>query len=382
MRLNHTPRLTDSDCYRIGFVVEQALGHKTHSQNLHKIFKQYPGIEARWILPEWQLGGLGQKIPLYRSNWTVQAGVQARRGLNKLRQEFPFEGLFFHTQVPAILASDWVRRYPSVISLDATPLQYDSLGDAYNHHADAAWLEKIKYGLNRRCFHAARHLVTWSQWAKDGLVRDYGVPSERITVVSPGINLKEWENPWDHPKNQTVVNILFVGGNFERKGGLELLRAFAALRETRSERSPAVNLHLVTQDAVTEQPNVYVYHNLRPNSAELKQLFYEADIFCLPTRGDCLPMALAEAGASSLPIVSTSVAGIPELVIEGKNGFLVQPEDVSALTQALKRLVEDAPLRNMMGGQSKEIVSNEHNLERNASRLIEIIQGVIDESRR
>ncbi len=363
--------------YRFGFIVEQALGHKTHAQNLRAILGTESDVEIRWVLPDWQKTGLKAKMPVYRSNWTIQSGIQARHGLASLHRSFPFNGLFFHTQVPAILCTDWVQRFPSVVSLDATPIQYDSLGEAYQHAPGPAWLENAKFQLNRRCFHAARHLVTWSQWTKNGLAADYGVPDEKITVVPPGVNLNAWQRPADCPKDPGVVKILFVGGNLERKGGKELIEAFRCIQELPPGKLPRLELHLITQDAVPDLPNVFHYQGLKPNSPELKRLYFTADIFCLPTRGDCLPMALAEAGAAGLPIVSTQIAAIPEIVHDGENGFLIQPRDVKGLVEALTRLAEDASLRNAMGIESKRIVETDHNVEQNARRLLKILRGII-----
>ncbi len=372
---------TNGKFYRFGFVVEQALGHKTHALNLRAAFEDERDMAVRWVLPGDHLSGLAARIPIYNSNWTVQAGLKTRQGLSRLHKEFPFDGLFFHTQVPAVLSYDWVQRYPSVISLDATPVQYDALGDAYAHQTGPVWLENLKFGLNRRCFHAARHLVTWSQWAKDSLVRDYAVPAEKISVIHPGINLQLWAPPADCQKAEDTIKILFVGGDLGRKGGHELLAAFDQLQKQRAPGTPQLELHLVTQNPVPEQAQVFPHYGLKPNTTELKQLFFTADIFCLPTHGDCLPMVLAEAGAASLPIVSTRVAGIPELVKEGENGFLISPNDIHGLVNALHKLIEDPQMRQSMGLKSRQIVSAEHNVEQNARQLAGILRHVIDSSR-
>jgi glycosyltransferase involved in cell wall biosynthesis len=128
-------------------------------------------------------------------------------------------------------------------------------------------------------------------------------------------------------------------------------------------------------------PGVFVHQGLKPNSPELKRLYGEADIFCLPTHGDCLPMALAEAGAVGLPIVSTRVAAIPEIVQEGVNGFLVQPRDTAGLALALDRLAGSESLRKEMGAQSYQIVTRDHNVERNAERLMQVICGAVKDAR-
>ena len=112
-------------------IVEQALGHVTHGQNLKAHLDRDPEISARWGFPAFEATGLAGKIPVYNSNWTVRAGLRTRRLLSEIERQGPPEALFFHTQVTAVLAGDWLRRVPAVVSLDATPQQYDELGDSY-----------------------------------------------------------------------------------------------------------------------------------------------------------------------------------------------------------------------------------------------------------
>ena len=81
-----------------------------------------------------------------------------------------------------------------------------------------------------------------SDWTKLGLVRDYEVPADKITVIPPGVNVQEWRRPTPRVPHTDPVKILFVGGDLERKGGLVLLEAFRALRHL------GLELHLVTKD--------------------------------------------------------------------------------------------------------------------------------------
>ncbi|MBE2222882.1 MAG: glycosyltransferase family 4 protein [Anaerolineae bacterium] len=370
--------------YRIGFVIEQALGHVTHGLNLKKNVAADSEIEAHWILPAWQTEGFASKIPGYKSNWTLQAGLQARSQIGKLQRSVPLDGLFFHTQVPAVLSQNWMKRFPSVVSLDATPLQYDRLGDFYDHETGPSWMENKKYELNVSCYQEARHLVTWSAWAKAGLVAEYQVAADKITVIPPGVNPSEWKRPFSvQPSSaNNPVKILFVGGNLERKGGAVLLAAFRRLRARLVENEAgdgetAVELHLVTKDKVTPEAGVFVYHDMQPNSAELKALFHQSDLFCLPSYGDCLPMALSEAGAASLPLISTNVAAIPEIVQDGYSGLLVEPGDVAGLETALQTLVADPALRQEMGSHAQTLVATTFDAEKNAQTLLDLLKREI-----
>ncbi|MFZ1399058.1 MAG: glycosyltransferase family 4 protein [Candidatus Promineifilaceae bacterium] len=367
--------------YEIGFIVEQALGHVTHGKNLQQNVPTDPEIKARWALPTWQKTGLKAKIPVYKSNWTVQAGLQARQAIAHWQRQSPVDGLFFHTQVPAVLAQKWLHKIPAILSLDATPRQYDRLGEFYEHDTGPSWLEQKKYELNVSCYQAASHLVTWSDWAKQGLIDEYFVPAEKITVIPPGVNTAEWTPPPTPQKSETApVKILFVGGDLARKGGLVLLEAFRQLRSLANDPA-SLELHLVTRDAVATEPGVHVYNQMQPNSPQLKQLFYDSDIFCLPTFGDCLPMVLSEAGAAGLPLVSTRVAAIPEIVQHEKTGLLVPPNDIAALTAALQTLSQNREQRLTYGQQAQALVRQAHDAPTNAKQLLTLLKQKIDEAK-
>ncbi len=367
--------MNGSALYNIGFVLEQALGHVTHAKNLQANISNDPDVRPHWALIPFETHGLAARIPLYKSNWTVRAGLRARRSLRRLTRHTTLDALFFHTQVPAVLAADWLQRYPGIVSLDATPLQYDQLGPYYQHDPGPPWLERIKWQLNRRCFQLARHLVTWSQWAKDGLIEGYGVPADKITVIPPGVNVHEWQRPAPRTRHEGPVKILFVGANLERKGGLLLIEAFRALRPL------GVELHLVTKDHVPAEPGVFVYHGMQPNSAPLKALYHQADIFALPTFGDCLPMVLSEAAAAGLPAVTTRVAAIPEIVRDGETGLLIPAGDLNALTEALRRLITRPDERLRFGARATIHVSRMYDARHNAGRLLDLIKGEVDLAR-
>jgi glycosyltransferase involved in cell wall biosynthesis len=379
--------------YRIGFVLEQALGHVTHAKNLMANVPADSEVTPYWGPVPWETRGLAARLPVYRSNWTVRAGLRTRALLREMAREVArdaasrdasgsrgktgLDALFFHTQVPAILAAGWLKRVPGVVSLDATPMQYDQLGEFYDHAAGPAAFERYKWRLNRDCFRAARHLVTWANWTKRGLVADYGVPADKVTVIPPGVNTDEWRRPAPRVREDEPVKILFVGGNFERKGGKVLLDAFRRL-SAEGERgdAPQVELHLVTRDAVPAGRGLFVYNDLNANSSRLKRLYHECDIFCLPTYGDSMPLVLSEAGAAGLPAVTTSVAAIPEVVSDGETGFIIPTGDAAALTAALRTLVCDRELRLRVGAAAVERVSREFDSPRNTVRLLDLLKQV------
>ena len=97
-------------------------------------------------------------------------------------------------------------------------------------------------------------------------------------------------------------------------------------------------------------------------------------LFVLPTEGDCLPVAITEAMAAGLPIVSTKVGAIHEAVVEGENGFLIEPKDGEALALALNRFANEPELRQEMGKNSREKAEKYFDAARNGQRLLEICE--------
>lgn len=359
---------------KLGFALEYSLGHITHAQNLKRTLESRADISPTYVdLPFDGMTGAWTRLPGVRSNWSLRASLGAWLGLRG--QVNGMEGALFHTQVTSLFASGIMHQVPSIVSLDATPLQYDALGAFYGHAPSKnARLEEVKKRLNQKSFTSARRLVTWSQWAKDSLVSDYGVPADKITVIPPGIDTPRWAVDRSAAlRPGRPVNLLFVGGDFPRKGGDTLLRAFESL-PTRVD----VRLDIVTKtsDIINSDPSrIRVWRDVGPNSPQLMKLFAEADLFVFPTRGDCLPLAVLEAMASGLPVITTRVGALPEAVTHGETGWIVPPDDSAAMVEALTLLVEDASLRRQMGINACEIATERFDAGRNYRRLVDVVVG-------
>ena len=216
---------------RVGFALEYALGHVTHAENLKRALPQR--IEPRYVEIPFDARPLG-----LRGNWTLRASLLAHLGLQKAG---PLDGLFYHTQITTLFAAGRLAKTPGVVSLDATPIQMDALGAAYGHFAGSPRTEAVKKRLLQRTLGAARKIVTWSQWTKNSLIADYGQPENKIVVIPPGVTLtpgpslartclrSRFEQP--AAAGERGGKLLFVGADFARKGGEELLSAWAALPE-------------------------------------------------------------------------------------------------------------------------------------------------------
>ncbi len=360
----------------VGVLLEQTLGHVTHGRNLRYTFQQASAADVVYRDLSFDSSSLLDRLPP-RSNWTVRSGLAARSAVRAMETERNLDALLVHTHVPATFLSATMKRVPTVVSIDATPGQIDSLGGSYNHKVHAGFVETAKQRYHRRCFQEATRLVTWSKWAADSLVVDYGVDRAAIEVIPPGVITSQWLRTTPRLADDETVRILFVGGDFERKGGRLLMEAVERLRRDPEviQGGFTIELHLVTGASVPPRPGVHVHNGMVPNSPELIDLFHRCDIFALPTLGDCTPLVLAEAATAGLPTVSTNVGAIGESVLDGLTGHLVEPS-VESVVNGLRPLVFDPQHRLTLGSNAAIHAARTMDSHKNALRLLDQVVGV------
>jgi len=354
------------------FVMEQALGHVTHARNLSATLRDRDDISPTWLPIPFETSGASRLVPLLSSNWSVRASWRARRALHAALASRPHGALVFHTQVTALFSVGLMRRLPTLISLDATPINYDTVGQYYGHRpAGSGFIDRRKFQMNRDAFDAAAVLVTWSEWAKGSLIDDYGADARKIHVLAPGAAQAYFDIGRSRrvaPAPDAPVRILFVGGDFPRKGGEQLLEAFSL-----GAFSQPAELHLVTNHPVEPRPNIVVHRGLQPNSPQLLRLFEIADAFVLPSFAECLAVVLMEATAAGLAVITTDVGALGEAVQPGTSGLVLQAGDTAALRCALDTLIGDAALRQRMGRAGHALAQRKFNSQLNNHALLDLV---------
>ena len=358
--------------YRLGFVMEQTLGHVTHYCNLRQWVSRDAAVLPTWMPVETGVRDLWERLPL---NWTMRASLRARAQVRAALRSGPLDGLFYHTQVTALMAHSSAGGRPYVVSLDATPIGLDAMGAAYGHRPSRLRaVEAAKNAWMRRVFTSATRLTTWNEWAKRSLVEDYGIEADKVVVISPGIDLTHWQFPRALRPSARLPRVLFVGGDFARKGGDILLEVF------RDRFQGQCELDIVTRDEVDVSglAGARVHRGLTANSPELLRLYQEADVFALPTRAECHPIAAIESLAAGLPVISTTIGAIPEVVRNGETGLLVPPGDPAAFGDALSQFVRDASLVLEMGRRAQKDAAERFDAEKNYRRLVEMLKECVD----
>jgi glycosyltransferase involved in cell wall biosynthesis len=352
---------------RIGFVLEQALGHVAYGMSLKRALGARDDLECVWLDVPFTPGDFA-RLPAVGKNWTVRGSFRARRAIAEAHRAKPLDALFVHTQTVSVLSGDFISRIPTLLSLDATPLNYDELASWYGDVVHSPAVERAKLLVHRAIVRRARRFTTWSEWAKASLVRNYGADPAAVTVIHPGTTLGNFPDPGTRgPRRPGPLRVLFVGGDFVRKGGDLLIDVH------RKYLKDTCELHLVTAASIPPGDGVHVYNGVKPHSPELLSLYANADVFVLPTRGDCLAVVLGEAMASSLPIVTTRVGAHAEAVQEGESGFVIEKDDAGALRDRLSRLARDPDLVRRMGERSRRFGEERFDMDKNANRIADLL---------
>lgn len=373
-RTPRSPETSHWPNYRFGFILTTCLGNSTRYNNLRKYAERDPEVECVWApinyqVPEEQ-AALLKKLPspLY---WQSVSLYQASTVLKQLHR---LDAVMVHQFEPSMVLS--LRRlaaqYPVIVSsTDDTPLINPEGHPMYpNELRRSPFLQKLRLWMDLWRARQADMSLPMSYWAGNILTQDCGVANNTVHSIPVGLDLEDWPAvPPRSPKTTANPKILFVGNDFQRKGGDLLLQVH------QQHFADQVELHLVTKEPVAAHlPNVFVYNNITVKDDRLRRLYAEADLFVLPTTCDLVPWVCLEAMASSCPVISTKVGGIPDLIRPGENGWLIEPGDAQALVQSIQHLLDNPAQRQRMGQRGREIVEQEFSAAVNVPRMLNLMK--------
>lgn len=228
---------------------------------------------------------------------------------------------------------------------------------------------------------AARTIVTETDYAAHFLRQRFPHRADRVHRIYNGLDLSEFGRA---NFSSTPPLIIAVGRLISKKGFGDLIRACALL----VKRGISFRCEIIGEGALENElrrqidelslQNVVMLAGAKPQT-ELRRRLAAANVFVLssvidPDGGmDNLPTVIMEAMATGLPVVSTNVGGIPEMVAENETGFLVQPGDAAAMAEAIDKIISDSSLAAKLGHFGFERASALFSIEKNVRELCELL---------
>ena len=350
------------------FINSGILGHRAVAGLFRETLELLPSIDATHVdlsldltlrdrlvrrvfsLPLAPRLGPAGNLDLRRWREELNVGLLAARRISQAERTSRFDVLHFHTQATAYASLARMKRTPAIVSIDATQ-QLASL-------EAGSTLSKLTYRPNMshdgRVFARAAAITATSEWAARDLAVHYLSCANRVHVMPYPVRAIADES-WIREKHDTAsieerpqrVRMLFIGGDFPRKGGPDLLDAWRA-----GGFAARAALDLVTDWPIAETDlpeGVRLVRNVAPHTPAWLDLWRRADVFVMPSRHEAFGMVFQEAAAAGVPAIGTRINAIPEIVINGVTGMLVEPGDRESLVRAMCLLVESADLRRRLG---------------------------------
>ena len=184
-----------------------------------------------------------------------------------------------------------------------------------------------------------------------------------------------------HKTNSVKINvkekqILFAGTITPKKGYLDLIQAFSFIAHKYPEwklifagNGEIENAKRLAKDLNIEEQVVFKGW---VNREEIQVLFEKASIFCLPSYTEGFPMAVLDAWSYGLPVVTTPVGGLTDILIPDKNALVFEPGDINCLTKLLDKLISDESLRKRISGESIKLSQEKFNITSISKQLSEL----------
>ncbi len=259
----------------------------------------------------------------------------------------------------------------------------------YSFVAHGSDLHRDRHMLSEKVRDAA-FVVAISNYNRQIILEETGVQhSDRVKVIHCGVNPADFRplNKLPATANSGLLHVLCIGTLHEVKGQTYLIDAV----RTVVRNGVRLKLHLVgdgpDQRMLERQVeeaglNGVVTFEGRRDRHEIIELLHSADILVAPSvpttdgRREGIPVVLMEGMASALPVISSRLSGIPELVQHEVNGLLTEPGDTAAIAAALQRLCEDADLRHRLGAAGRKMVEDHFRLDVSVRKVLSHICGV------
>jgi colanic acid/amylovoran biosynthesis glycosyltransferase len=333
---------------------EQLLGEVHRAARKGKL-----AVETIAALDEW-----GRRTDFLRLYQAVYVGLRL--------QQMGIGHVHAHFAGMATRTAFWIHKFfPVTFSFTA-------------HANDIFAPRNFEIGLDK-LVDAARVIVTVTDYAARFLRERFPDRADRVHRIYNGLNLAEFSRA-NFSSNPPLI--IAVGRLIAKKGFADLIRACGLL----AERGKSFQCEIISEGPLENElrgqieqlnlQNRVTLSGAKPQR-EVRQCLTAASVFVLPSVIDAqggmdnLPTVIMEAMATALPVISTDIGGIPEMVVQNETGFLVQPSDIVQLADAIEELISDRSLAlaQKLGQAGYERAQRLFSIEKNVRDLCALIQS-------
>ena len=365
----------------VAFINENTLGHTSHVPRFVRALEAHPEwgctphqIDAMPLPPRLQHAERGIR-GLHRlgldgliTRWRRAISLHAAEQLEDLARRVPVEAVVVNTQSAGLTLPARFPTLPCFVALDATfeqlarsPWFGPTRISRWLHPFTLRWLRSQE----RQLFQHAHTLLPWARGVRNSLIQDYAMDPRKIEVLPPSML-----DPGRPPnRRHERFRLLFVGGDFRRKGGDQLLDAW------RSRIRDQADLHIVTRVQMASEPGLHIHRGVEAGSEKWMELWSASDLFVFPSGLETFGIVLLEAMAFGVPVLSARTGAAEDIIEPGTNGMLLEDTKPATIAEAVLKLMNDAELRRRLSRAGRQTFEEHFDLDRNAARLASILRA-------
>lgn len=265
----------------------------------------------------------------------------------------------FDSHIPSLIYTDYTSQLAS---------RKPGLGRSPHTTAD---FQKWR-AMEKQAFQRSSFVCTRGEFIRQSVIADYAIAENKVKTIGGGVNfgdlpiLKE-------KSGSTVPTVLFIGKDFYRKGGDILLKSFHQVRK----HIPDARLIMVTEGIPAGRYDLTGVQIIAPtwDRMVIRSLYEQADCFVLLSRLETWGDVLLEAMSYGLPCIGVTGEAMGEIIEHEKTGFVIPPEDIVAISQAIVQLLENRALRQQYGKAARQRIESDFTWDQVVKRLSPFIKS-------
>ncbi|MFV1982140.1 MAG: glycosyltransferase [Thiohalomonadales bacterium] len=252
-------------------------------------------------------------------------------------------------------------------------------------HSTNTWKGTIHRFVDQVLSLITDRVVACSEEVANVLIASFKISRKRIEIISNGIDFNRFEavklttiREIDSLASD-ITKMVVIGRLHPAKGHLDLIKAITHIKAGNTK----FHVFLVGEGELKDQiitncieSNINENVTLMGQRTDIPEILAKTDIFIMPSHWEGLPMALLEAMAMSMPVIATRVGGIPDVIENGVNGFLIDKSDDVELANKMVKLINDKELRSAFGNEAKKTVIENYSA-KNASEKYELLYQTV-----
>lgn len=291
---------------------------------------------------------------------------------------FDYDLLFINGYEIALGLKEAIKNHKTIIGLDAVPglvhQQIRRSTKSYKQKLRSHLAEYYTGSLFKAPFKDVDFFFPLSHWCADGIEKIYDVPADQMKVFYTPTDLKKWQ-PRDNSKNPKF-QLLFVGNDFHRKGGDQVLSYFTSGELSSQEYQLNIVSNDPCLDGMTPPAGVNFLKNISPE--QIARLFIESNVFVFPTKKEYLGNVATESLSAGVPVIARDTGALKEFVKDGYNGFLMAYDsNDQQWIEKIRHLNEHRELCETYGQNARLTAEKLFNLETFNQETLKYFQKVI-----